>query len=84
MRYCFGKFMTKSFMYCLMIVSAYVILSVGVMTAPINAQQNQSASNASNATSGNATNMSNFPTRTTPGNITNSTAAENVTIAPAK
>ena len=75
--------MTKSFMYCLMIVSAYVILSVAVMTAPINAQQNQSASNA-NATSGNATNMSNFPTRTTPGNITNSTAAENVTIAPAK
>jgi hypothetical protein len=78
------RFMAKSFMYCIMIVSAYVILSVAVMSAPINAQQNQSASNASNATSGNATNMSNFPTRTTPGNITNSTAAENVTIAPAK
>jgi len=51
---------------------------------PINAQQNQSVSNNTNTHSGNATNSSNFPTRTTPGNITNSSAAENVTIAPAK
>jgi hypothetical protein len=51
---------------------------------PINAQQNQSGSNNTNTHSGNATNSSNFPTRTTPGNITNSSAAENVTIAPAK
>ena len=48
----------------------------------IRTQQNQCGSNYSSAS--NNTNMSEFPTRTTPGNITNTTAAENIILTPAK
>ena len=54
---------------------AIIALAVGLGAAIISstyAQQNQSGSNYSSPT--NNTNMSEFPTRTTPGNITNTTA----------
>ena len=64
---------------------AIIALAVGLCAAIISstyAQQNQSGSNYSS--SSNNTNMSEFPTRTTPGNITNTTASENITLTPAK
>ena len=64
---------------------AIIAVAVGLSAAFISstyAQQNQSGSNYSS--SSNNTNMSEFATRTTPGNITNTTVAENITLTPAK
>jgi len=63
------------------IIAVAVALNAAIISSTY-AQQNQSGSNYSS--SSNNTNMSSFPTRTTPGNITNTTAAENITITPAK
>ena len=69
------KLLTSFAIMAAMAISAAIISSTY-------AQQNQSGSNYSS--SSNNTNMSEFPTRTTPGNITNTTAAENITLTPAK
>ncbi len=65
-----------------------VALAIAFSAAVISttyAQQNQSTNNNSNpANNTNSGNMSMFPTRTNPGNITNTTASENITITPAK
>lgn len=75
--------MAKDSEFCFVVTAVLVVLSTtAVMLGPAYAQQNQSMNNSSNATSGGGANMSNFPTRTTPGNITNSTAAANVTMEP--
>jgi hypothetical protein len=63
------------------VIAVAVALSAAIISSTY-AQQNQSGSNYSS--SSNNTNMTEFPTRTTPGNITNTTAAENITLTPAK
>ena len=63
------------------IIAVVVALSAAIISSTY-AQQNQSGNNYSS--SSNNTNMTEFPTRTTPGNITNTTAAENITLTPAK
>ena len=73
--------MTTKFLTSFAIVAAAVAISAAIISSTY-AQQNQSGSNFSS--SSNNTNMSEFPTRTTPGNITNTTAAENITLTPAK
>jgi hypothetical protein len=75
--------MAKNSELCFVVTAVIVVLSTIAVTLGLaNAQQSQSMNNSSNATSGGGANMSNFPTRTTPGNITNSTAAANVTMEP--
>jgi hypothetical protein len=74
--------MTTKLLTSFAIVNAVAVALSAAIISSTYAQQNQSGSNYSG--SSNDTNMSSFPTRTTPGNITNTTAAENVTITPAK
>ena len=73
--------MTTKLLTSFAIIAVAVALSAAIISSTY-AQQNQSGSNYSS--SSNNTNMSEFPTRTTPGNITNTTAAENITLTPAK
>jgi hypothetical protein len=63
-------------------VMAVVVALSAALISSTYAQQNQSGSNYSSSSNNN--NMSGFATRTTPGNITNTTAAENITLTPAK
>jgi hypothetical protein len=71
--------MTTKLLTSFAIVAVAVALSAAFISSTY-AQQNQSGSNYSSSSN----NMSEFPTRTTPGNITNTTAAENITLTPAK
>ena len=73
--------MTTKLLMSFAIIAVAVALSAAFISSTY-AQQNQSGSNYSS--SSNNTNMSEFPTRTTPGNITNTTASENITLTPAK
>ena len=73
--------MTTKLLTSFAIVAVAVALSAALISSTY-AQQNQSGNNYSS--SSNNTNMTEFPTRTTPGNITNTTAAENITLTPAK
>jgi hypothetical protein len=73
--------MTTKLLTSFAIIAVAVALSAVVISSTY-AQQNQSGNNYSS--SSNNTNMTEFPTRTTPGNITNTTAAENITLTPAK
>jgi hypothetical protein len=73
--------MTTKLLMSFAIVAVAVALSAAFISSAY-AQQNQSGSNYSR--SSNNTNMTEFPTRTTLGNITNTTAAENITLTPAK
>ena len=73
--------MTTKLLTSFAIIAVAVALSAAIIGSTY-AQQNQSGSNYSS--SSNNTNMTEFPTRTAPGNITNTTAAENITITPAK
>ncbi|HEX9319472.1 MAG TPA: hypothetical protein VF884_11105 [Nitrososphaeraceae archaeon] len=66
----------------MVILAGIIALATAITVNLTYGQQYQSADNSSNATSSNATNATNassIPTRTMPGNITNSTAAPNVT-----
>ena len=72
--------MTTKLLMSFAIIAVVMALSPAISSTY--AQQNQSGSNYSS--SSNNTNMTEFPTRTTPGNITNTTAAENITLTPAK
>jgi hypothetical protein len=73
--------MTTKLLTSFAIIAVAVALSAVIISSTY-AQQNQSGNNYSS--SSNNTNMTEFPTRTTPGNITNTTAAENITLTPAK
>ncbi len=73
--------MTTKLLTWFAIIAVAVALSAAIISSAY-AQQNQSGSNYSS--SSNNTNKSEFPTRTTPGNITNTTAAENITLTPVK
>jgi hypothetical protein len=73
--------MTTKLLMSFAIIAVAMALSAAIISSTY-AQQNQSGSNYSSSSNNN--NMSSFPTRTTPGNITNTTAAENITITPAK
>jgi hypothetical protein len=73
--------MTTKLLTSFAIIAVAVALSAAIISSTY-AQQNQSGNNYSS--SSNNTKMTEFPTRTTPGNITNTTAAENITLTPAK
>jgi len=73
--------MTTKLLTSFAIIAVAVALSAAIISSTY-VQQNQSGNNYSS--SSNNTNMTEFPTRTTPGNITNTTAAENITLTPAK
>ena len=73
--------MTTKLLASFAIIAVAFALSATIISSTY-AQQNQSGSNYSS--SSNSNNMSEFPTRTTPGNITNTTAPENITLTPAK
>jgi hypothetical protein len=73
--------MTTKLLTSFAIIAVALALSAVIISSTY-AQQNQSGNNYSS--SSNNTNMTEFPTRTTPGNITNTTAAENITLTPAK
>ncbi|MEP6576133.1 MAG: hypothetical protein ABJB85_06885 [Nitrososphaerota archaeon] len=68
-------------LFALMAVA--VALSAALISSTY-AQQNQSGNNYSSSSKITDSNISGFATRTTPGNITNTTAAENITLTPAK
>ena len=72
--------MTTKLLMSFAIIAVAVALSAVISSTY--AQQNRSGNNYSS--SSNNTNMTEFPTRTTPGNITNTTAAENITLTPTK
>ena len=66
--------MTTKLLMSFAIIAVVVALSPTISSTY--AQQNQSGSNYSSSSPN--TNMTEFPTRTTPGNITNTTAAKRI------
>ena len=73
--------MTTKLLTSFAIIAVAVALNAAFISSTY-AQQNQSGSNYSGSSPN--TNMSEFPTRTAPGNIKNTTASENITLTPAK
>jgi hypothetical protein len=73
--------MTANLLTSFAIVAVAVAFSVAFISS-IYAQQNHSGTNYSGSSPN--TNMSEFPTRTIPGNITNTTSSENITLTPSK
>lgn len=72
--------MTANLLTSFAIVAVAVALSVAFISSIY--AQNHSGTNYSGSSPN--TNMSEFPTRTVPGNITNTTASGNITLTPSK